>query len=277
MDWPVAIEKNRSALHRVVAGLLVLAGLVEGAVITRLTPTKYRRILQLLRPAEAAVRRLIVVAAQVLMPEELVYKPAPPQKERKGQKERKADKTSAKRTRSGRVSFQLLDPRGHDGGRDGGDDEDAKPRRKGRLPRIITFDEEPVPFQQRFFAPNPSEVETPPVSGPELTAQDFPYETVNAKPMVNRLRALMAALEDIPAQAKRYVRWYQSPVEDRRPMIGSAIRFGQPPGLPKRLPKRLRLEVHDLLLECHSMVLNPPERKRVRPAFLDDDPLPDTS
>jgi hypothetical protein len=268
MDWTAAIEHYRSALQRIVAGLVVLAGLAEGAVVTRLTPAKYRKILKILRPAEAAVRRLIITVANVLIPQELVYKPRKEQAERKSQKER--TRKSGRKSGSGRVSFQLLDPRGRDG--------DGEPRRKKRLPRIITFDAPaPASFQERYFAPNPSEPGPTQEQEPELTAAEFPYATVNAKQLVRRLLAIQAALADLPAQAKRYARWYSSPVEDRRPMIGSAIRFGQPPGLPKRLPKRLREEVHDILWECHLFVLNPPERKLVRPAFLDDEPIADTS
>jgi hypothetical protein len=75
------------------------------------------------------------------------------------------------------------------------------------------------------------------------------------------------ALEELPAQAMRYVRWYQSLVEaaNRRSALPSALASRRD---FRSIPKRLRLEVHDLLWECRLLVLNPPERKRARPAFL---------
>jgi len=61
--WQGAITRNRDALLRIVAALFFMAGLDEGgadAVPRRV----WRRIMRLLRPAEAAIRRLIVIAAR---------------------------------------------------------------------------------------------------------------------------------------------------------------------------------------------------------------------
>ena len=63
MDWDAAIEKHREALKRVLAGLLVMAGFVGGSPAT-LPRHLHRAVLNLLRPAEAAVRRLVIVAAR---------------------------------------------------------------------------------------------------------------------------------------------------------------------------------------------------------------------
>lgn len=63
MDWDAAIEKHRDALKSVLAGLLVLAGFVGGRPAT-LPRHLHRAVLRLLRPAEAAVRRLVIVAAR---------------------------------------------------------------------------------------------------------------------------------------------------------------------------------------------------------------------
>ncbi|WP_207771013.1 hypothetical protein [Kumtagia ephedrae] len=111
MDWDAAIEKNREALKRILAMLVAMAGLEleelrgqftffrqkggGGSGLARaeksklspaLTPALdpaltlprrlHRAILRLLRPAEAAVRRLIVVAARGLV----VALPPPRQK-----------------------------------------------------------------------------------------------------------------------------------------------------------------------------------------------------
>ena len=76
MDWNAAVEKHRTALKRVLAGLLVTAGFAAGArggaPGTRpatLPRHLHRAVLRLLRPAEAAVRRLVIVAARGIVVE----------------------------------------------------------------------------------------------------------------------------------------------------------------------------------------------------------------
>ncbi len=89
MDWNFAIEKHREALKRVLAMLVAMAGLGSGGQFTffpqegalaqnpaqaeksKLSPALprhlHRTLLRLLRAAEAAARRLIVVAARGLV------------------------------------------------------------------------------------------------------------------------------------------------------------------------------------------------------------------
>ena len=57
MDWKIAIQRNRKALGDVVAELLALAQRED---------TLLRSVLRILRPAESALRRLIVVVAAML-------------------------------------------------------------------------------------------------------------------------------------------------------------------------------------------------------------------
>src|SRR5688572_23781854 len=73
MDWNAAIEKNREALKRVLAMLVAMAGIASGphpevpasGEPRRTLPRHlHRAVLSLLRPAEAAARRLIIVAAR---------------------------------------------------------------------------------------------------------------------------------------------------------------------------------------------------------------------
>ncbi|MGL4489351.1 MAG: hypothetical protein ACRCU5_07900 [Rhizobiaceae bacterium] len=63
MNWPLAIDKNREKLLRIVIALMASLGLVKGDILTTLPFHLYRKTLIMLRPAEAAVRRLIVMAA----------------------------------------------------------------------------------------------------------------------------------------------------------------------------------------------------------------------
>ena len=73
MDGSVAIEQNRAALKRIVASLVAMAGLgtgphaegrPEGTHCPILPRHLWLAILRLLRPAEAAARRLIIAAAR---------------------------------------------------------------------------------------------------------------------------------------------------------------------------------------------------------------------
>ena len=65
MDWNAAIEKNREALKRILAALVAMAGLAGGG--STLPRHLHRAVLRLLRPAESAVRRLVIVAARGLV------------------------------------------------------------------------------------------------------------------------------------------------------------------------------------------------------------------
>jgi hypothetical protein len=67
MDWAYAIERHRQPLLGIVATLYAMIGLTDDGRIERLSWPLYRAVLAVLRPAEAAVRRLIVVAARGLV------------------------------------------------------------------------------------------------------------------------------------------------------------------------------------------------------------------
>ena len=65
MDLPKSIDLNKTAIARIVAGLFALLGLTDGAVLARIPIELHRMIARVLRPAESAVRRLIVVLARI--------------------------------------------------------------------------------------------------------------------------------------------------------------------------------------------------------------------
>jgi hypothetical protein len=65
MDWNLAIEKNREALKRILATLVAMAALAGGA--PTLPRHLHRAVLRLLRPAEAAARRLVIALARGLV------------------------------------------------------------------------------------------------------------------------------------------------------------------------------------------------------------------
>jgi len=99
MDWALAIERNRLPLLRIVAVLFGMIGLGPAAHADRIARPLHRAVLALLRPAEAAVRRLIVVAARGMVVKPRAHHPA------------RAGRIISSRKAQGRVSFQLFDPR----------------------------------------------------------------------------------------------------------------------------------------------------------------------
>jgi hypothetical protein len=224
MDWAFAIERNREPLLRIVAALFAMIGLTEAAAVERLSRPVYRAVLGVLRPAEAAVRRLVIVAARGM-----VVKPSPVRSAPAGLTISGKDQ--------GRVSFHLFDPRQRfDSGR---------PTRSPRpQPRIRFID---VAFDPRiplFRQPQPA----PAAPAPKKD------DTVNAKPLCRRLAAIKRALDDLPHQARRFARWRARPIEARRPRLATPLRLGAPPGRRSR-PTH---EVHEILKECHWLARTVP-------------------
>ena len=69
MDWDRAIERNREALSAIVAALFALVASARVSGPGMMLPRRvWLMVLLVLRPAEAAVRRLVVIAARALAP-----------------------------------------------------------------------------------------------------------------------------------------------------------------------------------------------------------------
>ena len=214
MQWAVIIESNRAALLRVVVALLDLAGLTEDGKMRRQLRNYLTRIL---RPAESAARRLIVIAARDLVVD---VRPPRPVIGASGARQRGR---SPKLTDGTKTAFPLLDPL-----------KNFAPRRRysRSVPRILFLD-----------GPTP-----PPL--PPIPSDD---DMVDASGACRRLAALRRALDDIDAQARRLARWRAR--RDREPYrIGrlSPMRPGYPPGRRKRQIH----EVDEILRNCHLLALH---------------------
>jgi hypothetical protein len=200
-NWAGAIELNREALTRIVAALFAMLGLDGDDATQRIAPRLHRAVLRVLRPAESAVRRLIVVAARGL-----VVKVAPSRPMAKGLKIGKGDGSRL-------PSFQLYDPR-----------KDFPELRQRRVkytknpPRIHVF-----PYDTLVPRPQPVAVPPPPPDG-----------LVNGERFVRRLQALKLALDDLPRQARRMARWRMRREAMKNPKFKSPLRPGPPPGRRKR-------------------------------------------
>jgi hypothetical protein len=222
MDWPLVIDRNRTALLAIVAAIAALLGGREGGPVARRLRSA---ALASLRPAESACRRLIVIAARGL-----TVTLGPPRRPAFDLL------TAAAATSSRTPTFPLFD----------------RQKRFGRMlvvarprgvPRIRTFWGAPMPLAA--IIPSP----------PKGTRPD-PDAPVDIARLGLRLRSLEAALADLPRQARRLARWRArwsaSPgatAPDRRPR--SPLRLGHPPGHRQR-PQQ---EIDFVLRECHALAL----------------------
>ena len=205
MDWDLAIKRNSEALAEIVANLFAMLGLVGEATVSRLPWPTYRAVLRILRPAESALRRLIVVAARglVVKPGSSRPRPAGPVKTRKGGTSRS-------------LSFQLFDP-----------------RTRIMLPRRRT-PKRPGPRIHMFNADNELVTIWPPprpaTSSRSRSAAKSADGMVNGARLIRRLEALEAALADLPRQARRLARWRMRQEKSPNPSFKSPLRRGHPPG-----------------------------------------------
>ncbi len=203
----------------------------------------HRAILRLLRPAEAAVRRLIVVASRGITVDLPPLKPPksapPPLIVREGagtgiviHRLSCVPLTERSAARRNTVSLPLLDPM----------------RRLER--RRTSFRTSGVP---RILFPG---ITTPfPVAPWQPPSPD---DRIDATRLRLRLAALSRALDDLPAHAHRFARWRAR--RDRALRAGrrhrvSPLRPGRAPGLRRRRARRPAHEVDDVLKDLHHLAV----------------------
>jgi hypothetical protein len=225
IDWPGAIALNRAALLRVVAVLFAYAGLDEGGA-EEVPRRVWRMILRLLRPAESAARRLIVIAARGVE-----VSPPKPRAEK--------EPTGIERLQAAGVLVfhevnlglaRFWHPQ-----------DAALPKVEPRIPAF------PLTDPPRRFDTRSWDGKRPfPQDGFALADPD---EEVDARHLCRRLAALKRALDDLDGHARRLARW-----KARRALFSrrvSPIRLGRPPG--QRKPAFHAVD--DVLRECHSLAL----------------------
>ncbi len=221
MDWDLAIKRNSKALQGIIKVLFALLGLDGTDAASRIPRSLHSAALSVLRPAESAVRRLIVIAAR-----NVVVKLAP-------SREMPAGIIIGKGGGNSLPAFQLFDPRKR-----------VKLARAMKLkrmePRIHFFPYDPR-VAALFPAPRPVVEPPPPPDG-----------LVSAARLHRRLNALKLALDDLPRQAKRLARWEQRRMASPWPKFLSPLRPGRPPGY-RRKPIH---EVEDVLIECDRLADN---------------------
>lgn len=275
MDWNAAIERHRTALKRVLATLAALAGFDGAAALTSplwggrreaagrgatgsITPTRWldshrpphkgevgpaltlprhlhRAVLRLLRPAEAAARRLVIVAAK-----DIEIPPFSSHHRVRGGGVARA----ARRSGGKHIALPLTDP-----------------LRRSPDRRFLAASQAAMP---RISIPGwsaPAPLPVPP----------SPDDEIDATRLTLRLAALARVLDDLPREASRFAQWKargESPSPLRgsearratRPERGGSgtrrtwpLRLGRPPG--QRLPtsRRPAHKIHQLLEDIHGL------------------------
>ena len=213
MDWDLAIKRKSEALNDIIAALFAMLD----ATLARIPRSVHGAVLRVLRPAESAVRRLIVIAARGL-----VVKLAPSRPMPKGHIIGKGG--------TPRTSFKLFDTR-----------KDFPELRQRRVkyakhpPRILFFGDDSR-LDSLWSVPESTAAPAPETDG-----------LVNAARLSRRLQALKSALEDLPRQARRMARWRIRREKEPSPKFKSPLRPGPPPGHRKR-------QIHpidEILANCH--------------------------
>ncbi len=231
MDWNFAIEKHREALRRILAMLVAMAGFptLDAAGREATLPRRLRRaLLALLRPAEAAARRLVIVAARGLAVVRRKVRSDAVTPHRAG--------GPATPPKTAAHALPLFDP---------------LPRWKQRwvphagVPRIS------VPGLTTLFA----------IAEPR---EPSPDDSVGAARLLMRLHALADVLDDLPRHARRFARWRAAQArawESRgagptRPRRIWPLRPGRPPGHHPRGNPRPAHAVHEVLSDLHGLAFS---------------------
>jgi hypothetical protein len=257
VDWSAAIEKNREALKRILAALVAMDGLADDRPGT-LPRHLHRAVLRLLRPAEAATRRLVIVAARgfggYLAAAALALTETDADYPAQRRRHRHCDAAWRCWTPPAcPLGFQLLDP---------------LPRWESR-PRRVAARSVPRISVPGYSTPFP----IPPPPSPD--------DPVDAARLGRRFAALALALDDLPAHARRFARWRARgadaivaqnknrdaaaqtgetrhlPYRRARPRRIWPLRPGRPPGWRRR-PE---YEVHEVLNVTHGLAFDVLERR----------------
>ncbi len=219
MDWDLAIKRNCKALKGIIDVLFALLGLDGTDAASRIPRSLHSAVLGVLRPAESALRRLIVIAARNVVVKLAPSRPMP------------AGKVIGKGGRSRLSSqFQLFDPR----------------KRFARLRHRKIMRVAP---RIHFFGPDPRVAAMWPAPRPVVDPPPPPDGLVNAERLTRRLQALKSALDDLPRQARRLARWQQRRKASPSHKFLSPLRPGHPPGY-RRKPIH---EVDEVLIECDGL------------------------
>ncbi len=271
MDWNVVIERNRERLRDILARLVAMAGLSSDAHTAFPSPLSegdrgggtagsdppedgdmiiprriHRAILAVLRPAESAVRRLVIVAAR-----DLVLPPLRPRKP--------GPKPTSIFVRPGEMRTGVVLPYGVKPG-------DIMPnlarppgRRSFSLPLTDTL--RGLPRRTAAVAPR---IWTPGFDDPyrpQARRSSLPGYLVDATRLALRLQALGRVLDDLPTYAKRFARWRARVTAQNRGTLKLRRTYPLRPGRPPGGRRKPTHEVHEVLADLQYFAFHALERR----------------
>jgi hypothetical protein len=265
MNWQIAIGRNREALLSIIIVLMRSLGLTQGGMLTTLPFHLYRKALLIIRPAESALRRLIIMAAYELelrgfnlasragRPSPVLRTTSPGTGEVKPLEVLRFSSRPLDKKKRKTGAFNLA-PSGRGVSEADGEgffrrqnrtDEGQRHGSFQLIEPLKTFGAEPVDYND---------------FGATFGDNTAPTTRVPAVGLGRRLLALNHALTNIDKQARRLMRWYA--------MRDAALKQNQPhryspmrPGLPPYAQKRPKREVELVLNECHSLAIYARERR----------------
>ena len=197
MDWTKAIAINCAALARIVDEIFSLLELALTGKVANLPRMVQVAALRQLRPAESALRRLIVILARDVKVALPPHRPMP-------------QGLVIGRKASSTMGFRLYDLR-------------------KRFQQTVSPAKEPRGPQVHFFGAAPL---IPVLQAP--TAQAQRATSSNLVQLCRRFEALKLALETLPRQAKRLARWRLRRTAKTDAKFTSPLRPGKPPGHQQR-------------------------------------------
>ncbi len=229
-SWEGVIARNTTLLKPIVEALFAM---LDGAL--RLSPGVYRQVLRLLRPAESAVRRLIVIAARGLVVKQVPVRPKP------------SGPITGRGKRFG-CCFALFDTR-----KSFAMFQQTQKRKVARIvPRFYLVGSDPLGTAPWYAQPCPV---APAVS----VLPPLSDGLVDGARIARRLKALQSALADLPRQANRLARWRLK----RANISHLKMRYPMRPGYPPGHRKKKIHEIDDILSDCHYfawLAINNPDK-----------------
>ncbi|QPC88722.1 hypothetical protein GA830_14410 [Mesorhizobium sp. NBSH29] len=241
MDWDRAIEVNREALERVLVMLICMAGLRRAVLHpgdagrTTLPRHLHRAVLRLLRPAESAMRRLVIIIARGL-----VVAPR--------------DMPGGCFSRAPGRTFPAHNALN-----------DAQGQKKCGLPLCDPARRYFLPLRRGAASNSVPRISLPGILAPfVITPRPLPArdDLVDANGLVLRLQTLTHVLDDLPRHALRFARWHaRARAEASQPAAQKnrrrwPLRHGRPPGAHRKGDH----EVHLLLTNLHGLAFDALQR-----------------
>jgi len=236
MDWTLALERNQTILLRHVAWLFAWLQLEVGSSVETMPRRKRLTVLFVLRPSEAAYRRVVYIAMYVRGVVAPVFKARAVQTSKS-----KSKLVAEQRAEIAPLPFKLVDSRKRF---------DLHPDRpkyvKGPGPRVTDmWSDDPIFDRSDLYAYQERMKRPPPT----------PDDEISAKALCRRMNSLMAALQDLDGQVLRMaklhgrMKWVQEQT-GKRPL--QTLRPGYPPGHRQRH----RHAVDEILKETHQLALD---------------------